>query len=66
MILGGIAVMAGMILPQAGDLLAHLVTPLLAYTIQIVEWLGRPAWSSTSVGSVSLWLCAGITWRCSG
>jgi competence protein ComEC len=59
MILGGIAVMAGMILPQAGDLLAHLVTPLLAYTIHIVEWLGRPAWSSTSIGEVSVWLCAG-------
>jgi competence protein ComEC len=27
MILGGIAVMAGMALPQAGDVLAHLVTP---------------------------------------
>jgi competence protein ComEC len=58
-VLGGIAVMAGMALPQAGDLLAHLVTPLLAYTIQIVEWLGRPAWSSTSVGEISVWMCAG-------
>jgi competence protein ComEC len=59
MILGGIAVIAGMILPVAGDILAHLVTPLLAYTIQIVEWLGRPSWGSTSVGAISLWLCAG-------
>jgi competence protein ComEC len=58
MVLGGIAVIAGMIVPAAGDLLAHLVTPLLAYTIDVVEWLGRPAWGSTGVGEVSLWVCA--------
>lgn len=58
MVLGGAAVASGMILPAAGDLLSHLVTPLLAYTIRIVEGLGRPSWSSTAVGEVSLGLCA--------
>lgn len=41
MILGGLAMLAGMILPGLGQFLAMLALPFTRYTIRMVTWLGK-------------------------
>lgn len=40
MILGGLAMLAGMILPGLGQALAVIALPFVSYTIRLVSWLG--------------------------
>ena len=40
MILGGLAMLAGMILPGLGQALAVIALPFVSYTIRVVSWLG--------------------------
>jgi len=41
MILGGLAMLAGMILPGLGDILAVIALPFVRYTIRMVNWLAH-------------------------
>lgn len=54
MVLGGIAVVAGMIFLPLGRLAAVLVWPLLAYTTRTVEWLAGWSGASISLGETGL------------
>lgn len=56
MALGGLALAAGLVLPQLGQPVAWLAWPPLAYTTHLVEAFG--AWSWGSVGSESFGLGA--------
>jgi len=60
MILGGIAVLVGLVLPPVGQALAYLSWPLLAYTIRMVELLARIPFGSFALGSVSLLVVIGF------
>ena len=40
MILGGLAMLAGMILPGLGQVMAMIALPFVSYTIRVVSWLG--------------------------
>ena len=59
MILGGIALIAGMILPAAGQLLAWVAWPLAAYTLRVVELLARIPAGAISVGEFTTWMALG-------
>ncbi len=50
MILGGIALITGLIIPPAGQALGWLAWPLIAYTIRAVELLARIPSAALSVG----------------
>lgn len=50
MILGGLALIAGMILPFLGQILAWLAWPLAAYTLLVVEALGSIPSGAVSIG----------------
>ncbi len=52
MILGGIAVLTGLIFPPLGRILAMLTYPLLAYTIRVVEWLVQLPGGVVNLGQV--------------
>ena len=52
MILGGIAVLVGLIFPPLGRLLAMLTYPLLAYTIRVVEGLAQLPGGVVNLGQV--------------
>lgn len=54
MILSGIAVIAGMLVPALGQGLAWLSWPLSAYTIQVVRLLARLPWGSLYAASFGL------------
>jgi len=56
MILGGIALIAGMILPAVGQVLAWLAWPLATYTLRVVEWLAQLPFGATSVGVFTVWM----------
>ncbi len=59
MILGGLAVIVGMIFLPLGRLLAWLAWPIAAYTNRIVVWLaGFPG--NFTLGSVSVWTVLGL------
>lgn len=60
MILGGIALIAGMILPGLGQVLAWLAWPLAAYTLRVVEWLARIPFGSVSVGEFAGWMALAL------
>ena len=69
MILGGLALLGGLVWRPLGTLLAWLAWPFVTYTIAIVEWLGRWPLASVELGSASLGLTlalygllAAITW----
>ena len=59
MILGGIALIAGMILPALGQALAWVAWPLAAYTLRVVELLARIPAGAISVGEFSTWMAIG-------
>jgi competence protein ComEC len=40
MILGGLAMLAGMVLPGLGQVMAVIALPFVSYTIRVVSWLG--------------------------
>ena len=40
MILGGLAMLAGMVLPGLGQVMAVIALPFVSYTIRVVNWLG--------------------------
>ena len=54
MILGGIALLAGMAYLPLGQLLAYLAWPFAAYSIRIVELLARIPGGSLALGQVAL------------
>jgi len=57
MILGGLAMLAGMVLPGLGQLVAIVVLPFVSYTIQMVTWLARlPGGELTFPDFHALWL----------
>ncbi len=54
MILGGLALLAGLIAPGAGRILAYLAWPFAAYTNRIVLWLAGLFPNSSAVGKFNL------------
>ena len=60
MILGGIAVLVGLVFPPLGQALAYLTWPLLAYTIRMVELLAKIPFGSFALGSTSLPVVIGV------
>lgn len=54
LMIGGPAVLLGLLFPPAGQLLAYLTWPFLAYTIRAVEAFARLPWGDISLGSISL------------
>jgi competence protein ComEC len=60
MVLGGLAVIAGLIAYPLGRLLALLTWPWIAYSIRIVELLARAPGASLTIAPVSIWLVFGF------
>ncbi len=57
MILGGLAMLAGMVLPGLGHIFAMVAAPFVTYTIRIVTWLARlPGGNLTLPKFNLLWL----------
>jgi len=56
MVLGGVALIAGMMLPGLGQVLAWLAWPLAAYTLRIVELLARIPAGALSIGEFTPWM----------
>ncbi len=54
MILGGIAVLIGLVFPPLGQLLAYLVWVPLYYTNQVVTWLGGFSGGVLALGGMSI------------
>jgi competence protein ComEC len=54
MIFGGLAVLLALVFFPLGRLLALVAWPFAAYTIRIVEFFARPAWSSLALAPFSL------------
>ncbi len=55
MILGGTAVLAGVVFAPLGKILAWLTWPVLAYTLRVVEGMARLPWASAGVGVFGWW-----------
>jgi len=53
MILGGLAVLSGMVFQPMGQLFAWTAWPFTAYTIRIVEWLSAIPHGSISLGQIA-------------
>ncbi len=59
MILGGLAMLAGMLLPGLGRVLAMIAGPFVTYTIRMVSWLARlPGGNLTLPKFNLLWMVA--------
>jgi len=56
MILGGLALIAGMLLPILGQALAWLAWPLAAYTLRVVEGVADIRGGAVSVGAFTPWM----------
>ena len=57
MILGGVALLAGLVSPAIGHLLAYLAWPFAAYTNRMVEWLVSLFPNTQAVGNFSvIWI----------
>lgn len=56
MILGGVAVLVGMVLPGLGQALAYLTWPVLAYTIRLTELLAKLPGGQITLGGSRLGL----------
>jgi len=54
MVLGGLSVLAGMLIKPIGQLLAWAAWPFTAYTIRVVEWLAAVPHGSIPLGQVAL------------
>lgn len=59
MILGGVALITGLIVPVLGQALGWLAWPLTAYTIRAVELLARIPSAALSVGRLDGWFALG-------
>jgi competence protein ComEC len=55
MILGGIALLGGLVYLPLGHLLGYLAWPLLAYTNRAVEFFAALPAGGTAIGKISLW-----------
>jgi competence protein ComEC len=53
MVLGGLAVLTGMIFRPIGQLLAWAAWPFATYTIRVVEWLAKVPHGSIALGQVA-------------
>jgi competence protein ComEC len=53
MILGGLAVLSGMLFQPIGQLFAWTAWPFTAFTIRVVEWLSAVPHSSISLGQIA-------------
>lgn len=56
MILGGIALIAGMLMTTLGQAIAWLAWPLAAYTLRVVELLARIPSGAISIGNFTPWM----------
>ncbi|MHB8193925.1 MAG: ComEC/Rec2 family competence protein [Bellilinea sp.] len=56
MILGGVALIGGMVLPALGQVLAWLAWPLAAYTLRVVELLADIPTGAVSIGEFTPWM----------
>ena len=57
MILGGLAMLAGMVLPGLGQVMAVIALPFVSYTIRVVNWLGTLSMGEWQVPAFHpLWL----------
>jgi competence protein ComEC len=63
MILGGLAVILGMVYPPLGQLAAYLAWPFVLYTIRMVEFLARAPHAAITLGRVSL-LAVAVFYGC--
>ncbi|MCL4258150.1 MAG: ComEC/Rec2 family competence protein [Anaerolineales bacterium] len=54
LIFGGLSLLAGLVIPVLGQLLALVAWPLALLTIRIVEWLASPSWAAYQVGVFSM------------
>ena len=60
MILGGLAVLLGLVFQPLGQAAAYLAWPFVVYTIRMVEWLASVPQAAFSVGRISLWMVVGF------
>ncbi len=60
MALGGLAALAGLVWLPAGQALAALAWPFVAYTIRMVTWLASLPGAALTTGPVSGWVAAGL------
>ncbi|MDX9851789.1 MAG: ComEC/Rec2 family competence protein [Anaerolineaceae bacterium] len=60
MILGGVAVIIGLVIPPLGQLLSYLVWVPLYYTNQVVTWLAGFSGGVVELGEMSLLTVAGL------
>jgi competence protein ComEC len=61
MILGGLAVLLGLLVQPVGQAVAYVAWPFLAYTIRVVEWLARAPMASIPFGEVGwVWVVVSL------
>ncbi|MBN2502972.1 MAG: ComEC/Rec2 family competence protein [Anaerolineales bacterium] len=60
MILGGVAVLLGLLVRPVGQLFAYLTWPFVAYTIRMVEWFAQFKGGVYVTGQVGLWAVVGF------
>lgn len=56
MILGGLALLTGMLYPQAGQWVGYLAWPFTAYTVRLVEGLAKVPLAAVDFGWISGWV----------
>jgi competence protein ComEC len=59
MIMGGLAVLMGLLIQPVGQAVAYVAWPFLAYTIRVVEWLAGAPLANIAFGEVG-WVWVGI------
>jgi len=60
MILGGLAVLLGMLWLPAGQFVAGLAWPWIAYTSRVIEWMAMLPYGNIVTGETSLWVVIGM------
>jgi competence protein ComEC len=60
MILGGLAVLLGLVFQPLGQAAAYLAWPFVVYTIRMVEWLASIPQAAFSLGPLSFWMVVGF------
>jgi competence protein ComEC len=60
MILGGLAVLLGLVYQPLGQTAAYLAWPFVVYTIRMVEWLASVPQAAFSLGPLSPWMVVGF------
>jgi competence protein ComEC len=71
MILGGLAVLVGLVFQPLGQAAAYLAWPFVVYTIRMVEWLASIPLAALSLGQFSPWMALAFytllfTWTFAG